>query len=101
MRAKKIDSNQNSIVKSLRQIPGVKVAITSGLGNGFPDLVVGKLTAGRGMQMAMIELKDGKKSASRKRLTKDEEKFKRDWEACYYVCENLEEVLRAIGIVKN
>lgn len=97
-RAARTDSNQNAIVKSLRQIPGVIVAVTSGLGNGFPDLIVGNPNGKIGHRIAMIELKDGKKSASRKRLTSDEEKFKADWEGCYYVCESLEEVLRAIGI---
>lgn len=91
----KTDSNQQSIVKALRMIPGVRVGITSSLGKGFPDLVVA-----RGKNVFLVELKDGQKSASRKKLTKDEEKFKAEWEGCYYVCESLEEVLRAIGLQK-
>ena len=40
MRAAKIDRNQPEIVKALRQI-GASVAITSGIGGGYPDLTVG------------------------------------------------------------
>ena len=40
-RARKIDSNQPAIVEHLR-LCGFSVAITSGAGDGFPDLVAGK-----------------------------------------------------------
>lgn len=39
--ARRTDANQREIVSALRQM-GFSVEITSGLGNGFPDLVVGK-----------------------------------------------------------
>ena len=69
MRAKKIDANQAIIVKQLRKC-GVSVAVTSMIGNGFPDLVIGRFG-----KNYLIELKDGSKSASRKQLTNDEIKF--------------------------
>ena len=37
----KSDDNQKQLVKTLRGIPGVSVSITSALGDGFPDIVVG------------------------------------------------------------
>lgn len=40
MRAARVDANQNEIVKALRDA-GASVAITSRVGDGFPDLVVG------------------------------------------------------------
>lgn len=40
-RAAKVDGNQSEIVEALRGIPGLTVAITSAVGNGFPDIVVG------------------------------------------------------------
>lgn len=40
-RAARTDANQATIIRQLRAIPGVTVAITSRLGEGFPDLCVG------------------------------------------------------------
>jgi len=40
MRAARVDANQNEIVKALRDA-GASVKITSKVGDGFPDLVVG------------------------------------------------------------
>ena len=90
-RAAKVDSNQNEVVKLLRKIPGVSVAITSQLGNGFVDFVVGY----KGKNY-MIELKDGDKVASKRKLTADEESFKSMWTGQYTVCNNFEEVFNLI-----
>ena len=40
-RAGRSDDNQAGIVADLRRIPGCSVAITSAVGKGFPDFVVG------------------------------------------------------------
>ncbi len=92
MRAKKIDDNQNLIVKQLRKC-GVSVAITSMVGNGFPDLIIGR--AGRNY---MIELKDGKKTESRKQLTKDETKFFDTWSGQINKCESFDQIATIIGL---
>lgn len=91
--AKKVDSNQKNIVEALRQIPGVSVAVTSSLGEGYPDL-----TIGRQGKTYLVEIKDGDKSPSKRKLTDDEQQFKDNWTGHYAVCNNLEEVLNAIGI---
>lgn len=72
-RAAKIDSNQNEVVAALRAI-GAVVAITSSLGKGFPDIVVGY----RGTNF-LIEIKDGNKPPSKQKLTPDEEMFHEEW----------------------
>jgi len=87
-RAKK-DNNQDSIVKALRMIPGLSVAITSQLGNGFPDLVIGYKS-----KNYLIELKLTNKS----KLTPDEVRFLKNWCGHYAVCSLLEEILILIGI---
>lgn len=92
MRAKKIDDNQNLIVKQLRKC-GVSVAITSMLGNGFVDLVLGF----RGRNY-LIELKDGNKSASRKRLTEDEKQFHDSWNGQVNKAESFNEIALIIGL---
>ena len=92
-RAAKIDSNQNEVVKALRQIPGVSVRITSMVGAGFCDIVIGA----RGVNY-LIELKDGKKSPSQRKLTEDEESFMSKWKGQYAVCNSLDEILKVLNI---
>lgn len=87
------DDNQQLIVKQLRQL-GCSVAITSMIGKGFPDLVIGW----RGENF-LIELKDGSKSESKKKLTEDEYKFFNDWYGQVNKCESLEEICKVIGII--
>ncbi len=70
----RIDENQPAIVKELRQIPGFSVAITSDVGNGFVDIVVGH----RGIS-GLYEIKDPNKEPARRKLTDDEEIFHRYW----------------------
>jgi hypothetical protein len=92
-RAAKIDSNQNEVVKQLRQIPGVTVQITSQLGNGFVDLVIGRAGVNY-----LIELKDGSKVKSKQKLTPDELEFHSTWTGQKAVCNSLDEVLKVINI---
>lgn len=90
--AAKIDSNQNEVIKSLRQIPGVTIAITSQLGGGFADFLLGY----KGVNF-MIELKDGAKSPSQRKLTPDEEKFHAAWSGQISVCNSFEDVFALIN----
>lgn len=92
-RASKVDDNQNEIVKALRQIPGISVAITSGIGKGYPDLNLGW----KG-KTYLIELKDGQKTASRRKLTDDEIRFKNNWTGHYAICSTLDEILNEINL---
>ena len=91
----RVDANQPELVSQLRSIPGVKVAITSSLGGGFPDLVIGY----RGVNY-FVELKDGDKPPSKRKLTSDEKRWHKMWDGYGQVatCKNLEECLGVIGI---
>jgi hypothetical protein len=91
--ARRIDANQNEIVKTLRQIPGVSVAITSALGNGFPDLVVGF----RGRNF-LLEIKDGQKKPSQQQLTPEEAAWHLQWRGKVSVVKNIDEAIRALDI---
>ena len=88
----RIDDNQKEVVSQLRKL-GVSVAITSMLGKGFPDLVLGHQN-----KNFLIELKDGSKTKSRKTLTEDEAKFFNDWKGQVDKCESLDDICRIIGI---
>ena len=86
-RARK-DDNHQSIIKTFRKL-GVSVADTSQLGGGFPDIVVGL----RGVNV-LVEIKDGKKPPSARKLTPAETAFSESWGGWYAVVENDDDVLR-------
>ena len=92
-RAARIDANQNEIVAALRGIPGCKVWITSMVGNGGPDFVIGWMRVNY-----LIELKDGDKPPSKRRLTPDEKKFHAQWSGQIAVAETFEDCLQIIGV---
>jgi Holliday junction resolvase len=92
MRAARTDANQREIVKALRKI-GASVYVTSAVGAGFPDLVVGY--CGRNW---LIECKDGEKRPSERKLTPDQIEFKATWRGHWAVALD---PLDAISIVNQ
>jgi hypothetical protein len=93
-RAAKVDANQGDIVAALRKA-GASVAITSAMGAGFPDLVVGL----RGINYLM-EVKDGEKWACRRKLRPDQQEFHAGWQGAICVVETVDQALRAIGVIE-
>ena len=69
----RVDTNQRRIVLALRQV-GASVATLSDAGAGVPDLLVGY----RGLTLLM-EVKDGSKPPSQRKLTKDQEQWHGRW----------------------
>jgi hypothetical protein len=90
---KKVDANHIDIVKGLRAV-GAEVQSLAALGRGAPDVLVGFRKT-----WYVAELKDGKKSASRRKLTEAEkiwhERFSRI--APVHIWTSLEEALKTIG----
>ena len=68
-----MDANQPKLVEDLRAL-GYSVAVTSSLGGGFPDIVVG--VRGRNF---LFEIKDPEKVPSKRKLTQDEADFHYGW----------------------
>lgn len=101
MRAKKIDANQNEIVEVLRKA-GLSVAITSMVGNGFPDLVVSGAAwherTGKYWKTILVEIKDGDKPPSARKLTPDEKKFHDMWRGYIVIAERATDVLNYFNI---
>lgn len=93
-RAAKVDENQAEIVEALRAV-GASVTVTSQLGGGFPDLVVGY----RNEANYLLELKDGRKPPSARKLTPDEERWHKAWRGLVVVVASVDEALRAIGAI--
>jgi hypothetical protein len=90
-RAAKVDRNQAEIVEALRAV-GCSVQPLHTVGNGCPDLLVGK--AGRNV---LIECKDGLKPPSARVLTDDQQEWHLDWRGDpVRVVETIEQALEAI-----
>jgi hypothetical protein len=94
-RAKRIDTNQTKIVRTLRQVPGVSVAVTSRLGDGFPDLVV----AFKGRNY-LFEIKDPARPPSERRLTEAEAVFFKNWTGCCFIATESMEILKFIEAIE-
>jgi len=73
------DGNQKEVTKQLRQM-GCTVAITSMLGEGFPDIVVGY--NGRNY---LLELKDPAQPPSKRKLTPDEKDWHEKWRGSVHI----------------
>lgn len=84
---RRTDANQNEIVDGLRAL-GATVHVTSNVGDGFPDIVVGF----RGYNW-LFEIKDGNKPPSKRRLTPDERKFLQTWKGSTAVIKDLGEAI--------
>lgn len=94
MRTKaRTDANQTEIVNALRAV-GASVEILSGVGRGHPDLEIGY--KGRNY---LLEIKDGRKPPSRRRLTPDEAVWHSSWRGWVRVVNSVDEALAAIDAV--
>src|SRR5689334_18553459 len=88
---RKTDQNHTAVVRALRAV-GASVSSTAAVGGGFPDLVVGF----RGVNYA-LEVKDGSRIPSRRKLNALEQKFHDSWRGTVHVVESPEDALRVIG----
>lgn len=92
-RAAKVDENQKELVSQLRH-HGCSVAVTSGVGVGFPDIVVGY----KG-QNFLFEVKDPAKPPSARKLTNDQEEFHWKWRGQIDVIETADEAIEIMGMM--
>ena len=89
-RARRVDANQAEIMAAARAM-GCSVADTSSIGNGFPDLVIGLVTL-KGRINLIVEVKDGAKPPSARKLTGDEREFRDAWRGQYAVVSSIDEL---------
>ena len=89
MRAAKIDKNQTEIVKALRAIPGVTVAV------GFDDILVGH----KGKSY-WYEVKADATAKKRKGKTGDDQRrFEMEWQGHYKIVCSLDEIFMDMGLI--
>ena len=91
-----MDANQAEIVAALRKV-GCKVYVASSFGQGFPDLVV--LTPRK--SVVLLEIKDGAKPPSARKLTPEQVRFHADWDGGpVHVVASVEEAIETVtGVV--
>jgi len=94
-RAARIDANQEQVVSALRAA-GATVQSLAGVGVGVPDLLVGY----QGKTL-LLEVKDGKKPPSERRLTEDQVRWHGAWRGGpLAVVDGVDAALRTLGVMK-
>lgn len=86
----KVDDNQGRIVSVLRKI-GCSVISLASVGGGCPDILVGF----QGSNFLM-EIKDGEKTASNRKLTDDQVEFGKTWKGNVFVVLNERQAFQVI-----
>jgi hypothetical protein len=93
-RAAKTDANHKEVTAAFRKL-GCSVLNISQLKN-CGDLVVAKCH-----KTAIVEVKDGSKPPSCRRLTKGEDEFKSSWQGIYAVVEDLSDVIALVKALEK
>lgn len=91
-RAAKVDANQSRIVAALRKL-GATVQPLHAVGGGCPDLLVGWRKA-----CFLIEVKDGDKPPSARKLTPDQVEWHGGWKGQVAVAKDEDEAMAILGI---
>ena len=95
MRAARIDANHEQVVLALRTA-GATVQSLAAVGQGVPDLLVGF----QGKTLLM-EIKDGNKTPSERRLTEPQLKWHGAWRGGpLAVVDSVDGALRMLGVMK-
>ena len=89
------DANQTAIAETFRAL-GCSVEFLHRVGQGVPDLLVGICGANY-----LVEVKDGSKSPSRRRLTDDEAEWHERWKGQVCTVETLDDVTRVVKAIRS
>lgn len=93
-RAARTDDNHADVVAALRAA-GACVQSLAAIGKGCPDLLVWSAAKG----YVLLEVKDGDKFPSHRKLTADQTKWLREWRGPVLVVTSSQAALRAIGAI--
>jgi hypothetical protein len=95
VRARRTDANHQEIAEAARTL-GCTVLDLSRVGGGCPDLLIG-VYMGRKLNL-LVEVKDGSKSPSARKLTPDQERFHGDWRGQVAVVSTVSELLALLKV---
>tara|TARA_R110000868_G_scaffold207722_1_gene456714 strand:- start:3982 stop:4266 length:285 start_codon:yes stop_codon:yes gene_type:complete len=90
MRAARIDANQTAIIAALRQL-GASVQPLHTVGGGVPDLLVGYRS-----RNYLIEIKDGAKPPSARKLTPEQVVWHEAWRGAVCVVTSPDEAIEFV-----
>jgi hypothetical protein len=93
--AARVDSNQKVIVEALRKC-GASVRSLAQIGDDFPDVIVGF----RNLNF-LLEIKDGSKPPSRRKLRPGQRVFHATWQGQIAVVTSVDEALETVGLKTN
>ncbi len=88
----KVDDNQATITAAFRAL-GCTVQPIHTVGRGVPDLLVAT-PDGRN---CLVEVKDGSKPPSKRRLTPDEERWIAGWNGPVWIVNDADDAARLVG----
>lgn len=95
MRARKVDANHGAVRDFLRE-HGWAVRSLASIGYDLPDFVVA-----REHFTALVEVKDGSKSPSKRKLSEGQESFRKTWPGIVITALNPEHALLQLEAWKN
>lgn len=90
-RRSKVDDNQSEIVQALRNM-GCSVECLHAVGSGVPDLLVGL----NGINL-LLEVKDGSKPPSARKLTIDQVIWHDEWRGQVQIVKSVEHAIRIVN----
>jgi hypothetical protein len=92
-RAPRTDANHAAVVACLRAC-GARVESLAAVGGGVPDLLVAVPGTNR---LILVEVKDGAKRPSARKLTPDQERWHAEWAGTpVYVVEDIEQAVAVL-----
>lgn len=91
----RVDANHAEVADAFRML-GCSFLSMSPLGDGAPDGAVGY-----GGLSIFVEIKDGKKPPSRRKLRPSQEEFKKTWKGGLRLIDSLEAVAETVTLLKN
>ena len=91
----RLDANHKEIHAAFEKM-GCSCCSLAPLGNGVGDLLVGY-----GGLSIVVEVKDGTKPPSKRKLTPDEERFKMNWTGGYRLVQNVVDVAETVMVLKG
>lgn len=92
-RAARKDANHPEVVQAFRDL-GCSVLDLARMGEGCPDLLVWIPSR---VKMTLVEVKNGAKAPSARKLTPDQEKFFKAWHGPVVVVTSVEDVYALCG----
>ncbi len=92
----RVDANQTEIIEAFERL-GCSVANLSSLGKGVPDLLVGY----GGLCCLCVEVKDGSKPPSARKLTEAQKTFHMNWKGGIKVVKDLDGVIETVSLLQK